>query len=218
MKKIGEFKVSPSVSVRVYRQPGQFGMLGGKYITRVYHGAVYHAEETSYSATEAGALRVAKETAQRLRGRRTNPSKRVNYDKVLPKAQIDFAVGKYHVGTSDEEIAEDIRKRAEKMKWPEGAITAGVKYALKRHHANQGVYTAVMSGSIRNPRPRRKVSRRKLPTLRRGKIVTIKPPRGNTDRVRVTGKHIASSGLQWYTGERVGDRAERLFQPEDIVR
>jgi len=77
--------------------------------------------------------------------------KRVNYDKILPKHAIDRAVGRHHVGTPDEEIAEEIRKQTTKMKWPKGAITAAVKYALKRHHANQGVYTAVMSGSIRNP-------------------------------------------------------------------
>lgn len=75
---------------------------------------------------------------------------RVNYEKMIPKAAIDFLVGRYHVGTSDQEIAEDIKKRGQKNKWPAGAVTAAAKYAIKRHHANQKMYGDVMGGRIRN--------------------------------------------------------------------
>lgn len=78
-------------------------------------------------------------------------SKRVNYSKMIPKAHIDFLVDRYNVGARDETIAEDVRKRATKMKWPAGAITAAEKYAVERHHKNIGTYNAVMGGRLRNP-------------------------------------------------------------------
>jgi hypothetical protein len=165
MKKIGEFKVSSRVSVRVYRQPGDFGMLGGKYVIRIYHGKGWRTAEARYAATEAGALRVAEGIAERLRrdegssnparrshrsrrSRRANPSKRTNYDKLVPKGQIDFLVGRIHVGTPDSEVEADIRERSEKAKMSEPQIRANIKYALARHRANRGMYVAVMSGNI----------------------------------------------------------------------
>jgi len=84
------------------------------------------------------------------RSARANPGKprkpRVNYDKMIPKAQIDHAVGKLHVGTPDAEVAATIRRQATKMKWPEPAIKAAEQYALKVHHRNLSVYTSVMTG------------------------------------------------------------------------
>lgn len=76
-------------------------------------------------------------------------SKRRRYTmKDVPRSQIDFLVGKLHVGTPDEEVAADIRKRAESAGWPKPVVTLAVNYAVKRHQANRGTYSDVMSGNI----------------------------------------------------------------------
>jgi len=155
LKKIHEIIVSPRVQVRTYKDSEW-----GEFQTRTYRDGKFREAETNFETDRESAIHTAQSIARDLETRanptkRRNPTKRVNYDKMLPKAQIDFVVGKYHVGTPDEEIAEDIRKRAKKMKWPEGAVTAAVKYAIKRHHANGAVFTGVMSGSFSVPKRRR---------------------------------------------------------------
>lgn len=68
--------------------------------------------------------------------------------KDVPRSQIDFLVGNLHVGTPDEEVAADIRKRCEGSKFPAPVVTLCVKYALDRHHKNGGMYSDVMSGNL----------------------------------------------------------------------
>lgn len=68
--------------------------------------------------------------------------------KDVPRSQIDFIVGNFHVGTPDEEVAADIRERAESAGWPKPVVTLAVNYAVKRHQANRGTYSDVMSGNI----------------------------------------------------------------------
>lgn len=70
--------------------------------------------------------------------------------KDIPTSGIDFIVGRLHVGTPDAEIVADMEKRAKD--WPAGARKLGIKYALDRHHKNQGVYSSVMGGSSRRGR------------------------------------------------------------------
>lgn len=62
----------------------------------------------------------------------------------IPKGQIRWLVGQMHVSTTEEEIREDILSRS--VKWPQEAREEAVKYALKCHRENQGLYHAVMTG------------------------------------------------------------------------
>lgn len=68
----------------------------------------------------------------------------------IPKASIEFLVARLHVGVSDEEVARDMRRR---VRTGTPNVTDAmekriVKYALKCHHANQGLYRAVVSGRL----------------------------------------------------------------------
>lgn len=73
-------------------------------------------------------------------------SKRRYTLKDVPRSQIDLIVGNLHVGTPDEEVAADIRKRCEGSDMPAPVVTLAVKYAVDRHQKNRGVYSDVMSG------------------------------------------------------------------------
>jgi hypothetical protein len=66
----------------------------------------------------------------------------------IPTASIEWIVNRFHVGTPDETIATDIRRRARRV---DPNVTATmekklVAYALKVHHKNQGLYHSVMTG------------------------------------------------------------------------
>lgn len=76
----------------------------------------------------------------------------------IPEAAIRFIVGNFSVGASDEKVADDIRSRGTKAKWPKDAIAEAVKFALKVHHENQDLYRGVMSGRLRN-NPKRRARR-----------------------------------------------------------
>jgi len=62
----------------------------------------------------------------------------------LPKAQIEFFVGKLNVGEPDSVVAAEIRKRCQG--WPAKEIVRAEKYAITVHHRNQKLYAAVSSG------------------------------------------------------------------------
>lgn len=71
----------------------------------------------------------------------------------LPKFEIEFIVNRLHVGTTDEQIARDIRHRLRRNPWTQ--TPAGqrfedkcVRYALKCHHDNQHLYRVVTSGNF----------------------------------------------------------------------
>lgn len=66
------------------------------------------------------------------------------------RAAIDLIVGNLHVGTPDEEIEYEIRRRIahSDMAYPTGYDDALVAYALKVHHANGDLYRRVMGGLI----------------------------------------------------------------------
>jgi hypothetical protein len=68
----------------------------------------------------------------------------------VPEATINFIVDKFHVGTSDDAIRADIRRRCAPRNGNPGATDSQLAkmeaYAVKRHHANQGLYSAVMTG------------------------------------------------------------------------
>ena len=58
----------------------------------------------------------------------------------IPKHEISYLVGAYHVGTPSAEIEERVRTMATKAKWPAAAVRAGVIYARKCHARNVELY------------------------------------------------------------------------------
>jgi len=106
-------------------------------------------------------------------GRLGYPARMPSKKHPIPEAGIRWIVGNFHVSAADDVIAQDIRLRGEKNKWPAEAITRGVKFALKVHHDNQDLYRGVMSGHLsgrkrakRNPdrmvRPNKKLAERMM--------------------------------------------------------
>lgn len=75
----------------------------------------------------------------------------------VPKGMINFIVDKHHVGTSDDAIRADIRRRVARS--AARAASVGMKgatdkqlqkmeaYAVERHHSNQAVYNCAMGGA-----------------------------------------------------------------------
>lgn len=68
--------------------------------------------------------------------------------KQIPKSEIDFLVGRFHVSEEPSVVEADMRKRAVRAKWPAAAIEASVQYAVKQHAANLQMYQDVMGGRI----------------------------------------------------------------------
>ena len=64
----------------------------------------------------------------------------------IPKHQIEFIVGRFHVGTAPEAIEADIRRRAVGSQLTQAQIEASVRYARKCHAENYALYKAVMGG------------------------------------------------------------------------
>jgi len=83
-------------------------------------------------------------------GTRKNPSRAALSAQELKglKGQIDWIMGRVHVGTPDEDVEADIRKRAAKLHLTAGDTTKLVRHALAAHHKNQKLYSQVMSGRI----------------------------------------------------------------------
>jgi hypothetical protein len=67
----------------------------------------------------------------------------------IPKGSIEWIVNKLHVGTSDEAVKTNIRKRCTPDGgWSEAAIVKAEEYAIKCHRKNQDLYRRVMSGRL----------------------------------------------------------------------
>jgi hypothetical protein len=67
----------------------------------------------------------------------------------IPTMAIEWIVNRFHVGTPDEEIATDIRRRVRSVPEVSPALEKKmVNYALKQHHKNQGLYHSVMTGRL----------------------------------------------------------------------
>lgn len=67
----------------------------------------------------------------------------------LPRGQISFLVNKYHVSASADDVAQDIRNRAESTAgeaWPRELIAEAEHYARAQHQANIKLYQFVMRG------------------------------------------------------------------------
>ena len=59
----------------------------------------------------------------------------------VPQASIRWLLGNVHVSTPDSEVEADMRSRLKTV--TEAQRNACVKYALKCHHENQGLYSPV---------------------------------------------------------------------------
>ena len=64
----------------------------------------------------------------------------------VPEGSIRWLLGRVHISTPDAEVEADIRRRCSKA--TEAQRKAIVKYALKCHHENQGLYNRVVSGRL----------------------------------------------------------------------
>jgi hypothetical protein len=85
---------------------------------------------------------------------RQNPDKKPSAASQVPKGEIDFIVGRYHVATPVEEVAENIRSRCQKAGVPAAVTKACVAYAQKAHKRNLDLYQDVMMGTSRSRRRR----------------------------------------------------------------
>jgi len=86
------------------------------------------------------------ETLEVISMARSNPDKKPSAASQVPKGEIDFIVGRYHVGTPVEEVAENIRVRCQKAGVPAPVAKACVAYAQKAHLRNRDLYEDVMLG------------------------------------------------------------------------
>jgi hypothetical protein len=67
-------------------------------------------------------------------------------NKYAKSSQLRFIVDKLHVGTSDEDVKQEILRRIRPGSMPPRTVAAIVKGALQIHHENQGTYGWVMGG------------------------------------------------------------------------
>lgn len=66
------------------------------------------------------------------------------WDARVPRADISWLAGYWHVGRSDDEIAADIRKRCNAPGYTESLIRQSIAYALECHRRNRELYNHVM--------------------------------------------------------------------------
>lgn len=91
-------------------------------------------------------------------GARKNPSKPAATKasmKAVPKASIDWILGKVHVMTPDADVAADIERRCAKAGASPALVKKCVAYALKVHKRNRDLYIQVMTGNIGSGESRR---------------------------------------------------------------
>ena len=67
--------------------------------------------------------------------------------RTIPKGQIGWIVDRMHVSTTDDELAAEIRRRADPAKgWTEAKIKAAIRIAIAHHNKNRELYRFVMRG------------------------------------------------------------------------
>lgn len=64
--------------------------------------------------------------------------------KRVPRAQVDYILGRVHVGTSYLDVARLMWRRS--VGWPVDVRRACVRYAFKVHRRNRDLYAFVMRG------------------------------------------------------------------------
>lgn len=81
------------------------------------------------------------------------PRARLNSGPSIPKGQIEWLVDRLHVGTSDEDVEKEIRKRTTGPAWTPGKVRQAVAHAIAHHRRNRGIFTKVVVRGIPNPAP-----------------------------------------------------------------
>lgn len=79
------------------------------------------------------------------------PRARLNSGPTIPKGQIEWLVDRLHVGTSDEDVEKEIRKRATGGAWTPAKVRQAVAHAVAHHRRNRGIFTKVVVRGIPNP-------------------------------------------------------------------
>lgn len=64
----------------------------------------------------------------------------------VPRGDIHWLSGQWHVSRSDDEIAADIRSRCTAPGYTENLIQQSIAYALECHKRNRELYRHVMNG------------------------------------------------------------------------
>jgi hypothetical protein len=68
------------------------------------------------------------------------------WDARVPRVDIHWLIGRVHVGTSDDEVAADVRKRCTAPGYTPAIVRQSVAYALECHRRNRALYSRVMGG------------------------------------------------------------------------
>ena len=71
----------------------------------------------------------------------TLDGKRVKIDERVPRNDLDWYMGRVHVGTSDDEIRADIAKRCSNPAYTPALVRQTQAYALYVHRKNQELFT-----------------------------------------------------------------------------
>jgi hypothetical protein len=66
----------------------------------------------------------------------------------IPRHGIEWLVNRMHVGTPDQGVRDDIRRRCTNAAWTEDKIQEAEAHAIKVHRHNQKLYQRIMSGRI----------------------------------------------------------------------
>jgi len=68
------------------------------------------------------------------------------WDARVPRGDINWLMGRVHVGVTDEEITADITKRCSAPGYTPALIRQSIRYALICHKRNRDLYNRVMRG------------------------------------------------------------------------
>lgn len=156
-------KAGTKKGAEVAKKAAKAGAAKGAELTK--RAAVYTGEKLKQGGKRVGrkAAGVAKEAWSGIvKGWKENPAKtqaRTRWDGL--KFEIDWLMGRVHVGTPDEEVRANIEKRCKKAGFDAKLTRRCIDYAIKAHRKNQQDYTDVMTGNFGPKRGKAK----KNPTL-----------------------------------------------------
>lgn len=69
------------------------------------------------------------------------------WDARVPRRDVNYLMGRVHVGTPDAEVEADIRRRCEgKPGYTPGLVEQSVRYAIECHQRNRELFRHVMGG------------------------------------------------------------------------
>jgi hypothetical protein len=68
------------------------------------------------------------------------------WDARVPRADINWLMGRVHVSATEDEIAADITRRCNAPGYTPALIRQSVKYALECHKRNRDLYNHVVRG------------------------------------------------------------------------